>query len=874
MTLQAPKLDDRSFYDLLAEAKRLAQARCPEWTDFSVGEPGTTLLEMYAFLTEIMLYRVNRIPERAYVEFLRLMGVRLAPPGAAHVSLELRRSEGNQRRIEVPRGTRVSVARPSEGENPPVFATAQAAVVEANQHSVNVVAYHCRMVEGELLGISSGAPKQSFQLRHAPVIAPTGDPLDLIVAVEAQQDEIDERSSIINHNGRAFRIWQQAEHFSGLPSSELENAHLYIADRASGGITFAPAIRRAEEQSANGLNRASEALAAVPKAEREIRAWYRCGGGLRGNVAANTLTVLKDPVPGLRVNNPESAVGGSEKESLQNALTRGPEELHSLNRAVTARDYQAVALREGSVARAHAIAQAERWRYAAPGTVQLQLVPEVQVGAGEPCTREQLEAAQTQQARTRVAQAVDERRPLGTTCVVDWQRYKTITVQARLVVHTAEDAEAVQTRVLQRLYDLINPLGNRALRRKLHASDIYHAALNEPGVLYAEGVRFCVDHTPDSDVEALTADPFHSNCWYAGAGQRLFRSMDNGDGWELLTQFEGEHVRRICCCPFRPGWVAAVTVCSGDGDVSSKIRLSRDCGLHWEATHHLGFLVRDTDWLCRANEPVLLLATDEGLFQLPADSGPVPVLVDEGDQDMGLYAVTVSNVPAVGTHVAVAARETKGVYLCADEQLDVFQHIGLKGSDVRVLLAQRLGPRAFLWAGLAAAGGDEGTGCQRWELRRDSYGGEGWIPMGKGWAGGSCLDLACDSSVIYASTYDAGVLHIDSASKSPRWNGPPIDAGLPLRDKERLLYRVDAVAVAPNQNTRASTEDNKSSNNNDAKEPAVLLAGGPHGVYRSSDGGITFADVAAEAFADHVSVGEGFLFCSGRHQIKAVHDAT
>lgn len=856
MSLQAPKLDDRRFYDLLAEAKRLARERCPEWTDFSAGEPGTTLLELYAFLTEVMLYRVNRIPEKAYIEFLRLMGVRLAPPGAAQVALELRRSEGNRRRIEMPRGTRVSVARPAEGEEPPVFTTAEAIVLEPEQEATTVVAYHCRLVEAELLGVSSGLPGQSFQLRRAPVIASTGDPLDLIVAVKAQADEIDERASTISHGGQAFRVWEEVEHFSQTET----DAEVYIVDRATGVVTFAPAIRGADDQAGNGLSRGNVALAAVPPAERPIRAWYRSGGGPQGNVAANTLTVLKDPVPGLRVNNPEAAVGGSEMESLDNALIRGPGELHSLNRAVTARDYEAVALREGSVARAYALAQAEHWQFAAPGTVQLLLVPEVQREPGEPCTREQLEAAQTQQARARVGQAVDKRRPLGTACVVDWHRYKPIVVQARLVVHAAEDAQAVQSRVQRRLYDLINPLGSHSLRRRLHASDVYHAALNEPGVLYAEQVRFSVDQSPRSEVESLAADPCHRNIWYAGAGDQLFRSMDSGGGWELLARFERERVRRIGCCPFSPGLVATVTVAAANesGEVISHVRLSEDCGQNWNQTHRLGFLVRDLAWLRRSSEPVLLLATDEGLFQLPAGSGPIPVLVDEHDQDMGLYAVTVSEVPAVGSQISVAARGTKGVYLCADEQLKAFHNIGLKGLDVRVLETQRLGPRAFLWAGLAATGGDEGEGCRRWELRRGSEAGEGWMEMSSGWRGGSCLAIACDGATVYATSFHAGVAHMDSARKSPNWIVPRIDAGLPLRDKERLLYRVDAVATAPRR----------------GDEQVVVLAGGPHGVYRSGDGGETFTDVSATLFHEQVTVGEGYLFCSGQHQIEAVHDAT
>lgn len=855
MSLRVPKLDDRTFDDLLVEAKRLVRERCPAWTDLSAGDPGTTLLELYAFLTEVMLYRINRLPEKAYVEFLRLLGVTLTPPGAAAVTLELTRSAGTERRIEVPRGTRVSTARAAEGEDPPVFTTAAAVVLEPEQASARVLAHHCRLIEGEALGVSTGLPGQTFQLRHAPVIAPTGDALDLVVAVEADAS-LERSAHSLTHDGRRFRIWREVEHFAHAEP----DAPVYIADRAGGTITFAPAIRGSDEASANGLSRTVETLAAVPPAERLVCAWYRCGGGPSGNVAAHTLTVLKDPIAGLRVDNPEPAVGGSQAESLENALVRGPQALHSLNRAVTARDYEAVALREGSVARAHAVARAERWRFAAPGTVQLLLVPDVPHRPGAPLSQAQLEGAQTEAALERVRQAVEERRPLGTACVINWYRYKPVAVHARLVLHPQENPRAVRERVCERLNELINPLGNGALRRRLHASDVYHAMLNEPGILYTDRVRFTVDQAPDRDVGVVTVDPIHEGLWYAAAGDRVFRSLDDGSGWEHLAHFEGEQVSRLSCCPYRPGLVAAVSLIPADGTEMSRIRLSEDCGQSWTAAHELGFAVYDAAWLRRDGVPILLLATAEGLFQVPPGSGPVPVLVDENDQGMGFYAVAAIEVPRIGTQVAVAARATDGVYLCLDEELERFHSIGLKGRDVRVLAAQRVGPRAFLWAGLAAIGGEEGDGCLRWELRRDIERIEGWTAMGTGWRGGSCRAIACDGAHVYAATYHAGVVSLDSAGKSPAWRAPRLDCGLPLRDIERLLQRVEDVAVAP----RDAQSDRM----------PMLLCGGPNGVYRSDDGAEVFTNASAREFPERVTVGEGYLFCSAEHQIEAVNDAT
>ena len=81
--LPAPNLDDRTFQDLVDEAKRLVQHRCPEWTDHNVSDPGVTLIEAFAQMVDQLIYRLNRVPDLNYVKFLELIGVELRPPAAA-----------------------------------------------------------------------------------------------------------------------------------------------------------------------------------------------------------------------------------------------------------------------------------------------------------------------------------------------------------------------------------------------------------------------------------------------------------------------------------------------------------------------------------------------------------------------------------------------------------------------------------------------------------------------------------------------------------------------------------------------------------------------------------------------------------------------
>ena len=56
----------------------------PEWTNFNQSDPGVTLVQLFAFLTESLLYRANQIPERNRAKFLQLLGVPLAAAAAAH----------------------------------------------------------------------------------------------------------------------------------------------------------------------------------------------------------------------------------------------------------------------------------------------------------------------------------------------------------------------------------------------------------------------------------------------------------------------------------------------------------------------------------------------------------------------------------------------------------------------------------------------------------------------------------------------------------------------------------------------------------------------------------------------------------------------
>ena len=83
MPIQVPSLDDRSYQDLVDEVLARIPAHTPEWTNPMPGDPGRTMVELFAWLTDTLLYRVNLVPERQRLAFLRLLGVPLQPARAA-----------------------------------------------------------------------------------------------------------------------------------------------------------------------------------------------------------------------------------------------------------------------------------------------------------------------------------------------------------------------------------------------------------------------------------------------------------------------------------------------------------------------------------------------------------------------------------------------------------------------------------------------------------------------------------------------------------------------------------------------------------------------------------------------------------------------
>ena len=117
MAITAPSLDDRTFEQLFSEARSLIPRYAPEWTDHNESDPGIALLQLHAWYTEQLLYRLNQVPERNYLKFLQLLGIDVKPatPARVHVTFATARTDLD---ATVAAGAQLATA--GGGSDPPV----------------------------------------------------------------------------------------------------------------------------------------------------------------------------------------------------------------------------------------------------------------------------------------------------------------------------------------------------------------------------------------------------------------------------------------------------------------------------------------------------------------------------------------------------------------------------------------------------------------------------------------------------------------------------------------------------------------------------------------------------------------------------------
>lgn len=135
MPFDKPSLDDRQFQDIVDELKKRIPLYCPEWTDHNVSDPGVTLIELFAYMMEQVLYRMNQLPLRHYLTFAQFIGVPIPTPQPARAAVTFRLTKpinikANSKEELIEAGTEVSTTQ-TETIPPYVFTTQEDAKILA-----------------------------------------------------------------------------------------------------------------------------------------------------------------------------------------------------------------------------------------------------------------------------------------------------------------------------------------------------------------------------------------------------------------------------------------------------------------------------------------------------------------------------------------------------------------------------------------------------------------------------------------------------------------------------------------------------------------------------------------------------------------------
>ena len=112
MSLPQPRLDDKNFQELLEDAKKLIPIYDPEWTDYNIHDPGITFIELFAWLVEMQIYRLDLVSEKNRLKFLKMLGERTKPATPAITDVTF--SNKSKSPIIIPQNTQLATITPEQ----------------------------------------------------------------------------------------------------------------------------------------------------------------------------------------------------------------------------------------------------------------------------------------------------------------------------------------------------------------------------------------------------------------------------------------------------------------------------------------------------------------------------------------------------------------------------------------------------------------------------------------------------------------------------------------------------------------------------------------------------------------------------------------
>lgn len=413
----------------------------PEWTSTSSSDFGQVLLQMFAYVADLLGYYEDRIAGEAFIQtatqavsILNLAAMLDYQPTlstGAVATLAITISASIVGPLTIPAGTQFSTQ--SSATSPAIVFTTDTSLTIAGANSATpsltgfVVATQGVAVNNETVATSDGSVNQTYALQYNPV---SSNSYSVFVDLGLGPAEWSYEQTLINSGpyDLVFTTFVDA------------NGVFYII--------FGDGV--------NGY---------VPTLGSPITADYMTNVGVTGNVGAATITVPVTAIVGLStVTNPLSASGGANAESLASIQVNAPASLKTLNRAVTSDDMQTLAIQVPGV----------QWASAEEQTYQLVNLYIAPFGGGLPSTVLQ----------TQVQNYVDPLSMAQTTITIYPPTYVPINVTANVVVYENFSDSATLTTIQAALSNLL-ALSVTGFGFRVSLGLIYQTILEQVGVNYA-----------------------------------------------------------------------------------------------------------------------------------------------------------------------------------------------------------------------------------------------------------------------------------------------------------------------------------------------------------------------------------------------------
>ncbi len=473
---QGPVIDymARDYDSLLASMRRLIPYKLPEWTDYeSEADFGNVLLQLFAHMGDILSYYQDRIANESFlgtarerssiIHHLRLIGYRLSTPVPASAYLDITAPPDCDKTVTITKGDafatrsqkdKSSVRFEYTGDGDIVIDFNTIDVLEEKKTYCGLPVEEGRLIADEIVGESDGTPNQRFSLVHTPLILRsfgTGKGFRKDITLTVQMGENIEEWTL--QESPAFSKKDQAHYV--IEIDEHDRAELLFGDGEFGAIPPTGAI---------------------------IKAVYRVGGGIHGNVPARSIdTIVEAPellLLGASVINPGPAVGGADRQSIENAVKHAPAVFRSYKRAVTAADYMALALDFNGVGKVRA--EKGSWN-----AVTLYVAPQ---GGGYV----------SDILKQDLVMYFEDKRPITTLVEVEDVDYVPIYITAEIGIHSYYSPAEVKEKA-QAAGAALLAFENVDFAQTLYISKFYEAIEAIPGVAHVAVTEFRRQNTATSD---------------------------------------------------------------------------------------------------------------------------------------------------------------------------------------------------------------------------------------------------------------------------------------------------------------------------------------------------------------------------------------